>query len=352
MEESRIIQELSGVPGSPYTRKMLALMRYRRIPYRLLPGGRHLVDPDLDRFPARAKAKVPLLPTFYMKNERGEEEAVCDSTPIIRRFEVEYNGRSVIPDDPRLAFIDYIIEDFADEWLTKAMFHYRWSYDADIEKAGQMLPRWNNTSAPEADIQEKSDYVSALQISRLSYVGSNDATRELIEHSFEEFVGLLDKHLSQRPFLFGKRPSAADFAIHGQLSCLALFDPTPQAYILANAPRIYAWAECMDDMSGYETQPGDWATLEQLGESLVQMLGMIGRLYAPYLLANAAAVAAGEETVQLRLDGHDWKQATFNYQAKCLQWIQGKYSELSEEHRNSLILLLKQTGIIDLIPDE
>ena len=54
-----------GAPGSPYTRKMRAVLRYRRIPYRFLISG---ADGRED-LPA---AKVRLLPTFYLPNAGGE----------------------------------------------------------------------------------------------------------------------------------------------------------------------------------------------------------------------------------------------------------------------------------------
>ena len=69
---------LLGAPGSPYTRKMVALLRYRRIPYRLIVG-RHGENRDLP------KPKVALLPTFYLPDSSGALEAVVDSTPLIRR---------------------------------------------------------------------------------------------------------------------------------------------------------------------------------------------------------------------------------------------------------------------------
>ena len=77
---------LSGAPGSPYTRKMVSLLRYRRIPYKLLHFG--IAGP-----PGLPQAKVRLLPTFYLPNAQGELEAIVDSTPIIRRLERKTDRR-------------------------------------------------------------------------------------------------------------------------------------------------------------------------------------------------------------------------------------------------------------------
>ena len=340
---------LMGVPGSPYTRKMLSLLRYRRIPYRLLPGGRQEAASDTRRFPARPQPRVRLLPTFYLKDENGVEQAVCDSTPLIRRFEEQFEGRSVIPSNPWLSLIDYLIEDYADEWLTKAMFHYRWSYAPDIHKAGQMLPRWNNSTASEADIAEQAKTITQRQVSRLSYVGSNALTSATIENSFKSLLGKLDKHLNLYPFILGNRPSASDFAIYGQLTAMALFDPTPAQIIIETAPRIYAWTESMEDLSGYESFDDVWLDLECLPETLVALLEEIGRLYLPYLVANDAAVRAGIDTLETELDGRAWTQNPFPYQCKCLGWIKEGFAGLSDHDANQLRTQLRHTGIIELL---
>jgi glutathione S-transferase len=336
--------ELKGVPGSPYTRKMLALLRYRRIPYRLLQGARHQLDPNLERFPPRPQPKVELLPTFYLEDDDGAALAVCDSTPVIRFLESSFADRAVVPSNGTLVFINYLIEDYADEWLTKAMFHYRWSYPADIKKAGQMLPRWGNSTADEQLLQEKSKAISELQISRLSYVGSNSVTAKTIEQSFIKFLKVFDKHLQSFVFILGNRPSSCDFAIFGQLTCMALFDPTPQALILEYSPRVYAWTETLEDLSGYELLDDDWMNPAELPESLVELLGEIGRVYSPYLLANAEAHHNGERHFQCEIDGRAWHQSTFPYQAKCLKWLRKLYNELDEDSKAQVTTLCNLTN--------
>ncbi len=328
--------ELMGVPGSPYTRKMLALLRYRRIAYRLIPSSRHTSETDNGRFRERPQPHVALLPTFYAVDDTGQEIAICDSTPLIREFEKTFSGRNVIPDNPALAFLDYLLEDYADEWLTKAMFHYRWSYEPDISKAGQILARWTNITSSDEAISGKSKYITDKQISRLRYVGSNEITCDTIEESFIRFIDLLNKHFCQMPFLLGERPSACDFAIYGQLTCLALFDPTPQGIILKRAPRVHAWTEVMEDLSGFELLPNDWITINPFPESLKNIFEEIGQVYVPYLLANEQSVRNKTKLMETEIGGRPWQQKPFQYQVKCLRWIREKFTELNEESKKDV----------------
>ncbi len=329
---------LNGAPGSPYTRKMLALLRYRRIPYKLLQYG-------MGAPPGLPKSKPQLLPTFYLPNAQGEIEAVVDSSPLIRRLERAFEGRSVLPPHPVAGFIDHLLEDYADEWLTKAMFHYRWHYPADANKAGDILPRWSNISAGDEQMAQMKTFIMDRQISRLYVVGSNDTTAPVIEASYERFLDLFNAHLKVHPFLMGKRPGASDFAAFGQLTALTHFDPTPMALTMKKAPRVYAWVEVSEDLSGLEPQESDWLDAANIPSTIVALLKEFGRVYVPALLANAKAIANGADTFETEIDGKPWKQQTFPYQAKCLQWIRNAYADLGGKDRTTVDKLLTGTGI-------
>lgn len=328
---------LRGAPGSPYTRKMLAVLRYRRIPYRFLVG---LWSQD-ERLP---RPKVDLLPTFYFESEDGEREAVVDSTPIIRRLEAGALGRSVVPSDPALAFIDYLLEDYADEWLTKPMFHYRWRYREDTELAGEVLPRWRDLTATDDEIEPRSRFVRERQIGRLHVVGSNETTTAVIEESYLRFLNCFDRHIQNGPFLFGRRPAAADFALYGQLTQLAAFDPTPSKLTAATAPRVLAWVQIVDDLSGLEPTDEDWRSRDALPETLKPLLTEAGKTYVPALLANARAIESGADRVDAVIDGKPWVQRPFAYQAKCLVWVRQQYARLDGADRSAVDRLLAGTG--------
>lgn len=331
---------LIGATGSPYTRKMVSLLRYRHIPYSITwadPKG------ELDTLGIE-KPKPTFLPTFLFPDESGKLQAVCDSTPIIRRLEEEYVGRSVLPVDPALAFIDYLIEDFADEWCTKYMFHYRWYPAEDADNAGTLLPLAMQITIPDESHREFKKMFSQRQISRLYVVGSNDTTAPIIDASYRRFLTAMEKHLAQQPFILGDRPGAGDFALFGQLTQLVGFDPTPRAITHEVSPRTVAWVGVMEDLSGLEPVEDNWNDSAALPDTLGGILAEIGRVYVPALLGNAKAIEAGEKTWESEIDGAAWTQQSFPYQAKCLKWINEQYQALDDKNRARVDRLLAGTG--------
>lgn len=339
---SDALLRIVGAPGSPYSRKLRAVLRYRRMPHAWLNQG----APECRGLP---QPRVQLLPQLILPGPDGALTAQTDSTPLIRALEARQPGRSVIPPDPALAFVDALLEDYADEWLTKAMFHYRWAYADDVANAAAILPRWFRTNQPEAEAVAAGTMFAERQVGRLGVVGSNPVTAPVIEDSYRRLLQCLDAHLTASRFLFGDRPASADFALFGQLTQLVAFDPTPAAIAHRLAPRVVAWVDVVEDLSGLEPSDGDWTPRAALPATLRPLLAEVGRVYAPFLLANAAALSRGAEQVECTIDGRPWTQRPFPYQGKCLTWLREGYAALASDDRHAVDALLAGSGCEPLV---
>jgi hypothetical protein len=175
-------------------------------------------------------------------------------------------------------------------------------------------------------------------------VGSNETTAPVIEAGYKRLLGLLDRRLGQTRFVMGDRPGASDFALYGQLTQLTAFDPTPAAIALASAPRVVAWVDLVEDLSGLEPAEGDWLERDSVGVALGGLLAELGRTYVPFLLANAAALARGADRVETTIDGRRWVQKPFPYQGKCLKWLRESYASLAGAERAAVDAIVAGSG--------
>ena len=106
-------------------------------------------------------------------------------------------------------------------------------------------------------------------------------------------------------------------------------------------PYTLRWLLHLDDLSGLD---GEWdATPAPVVE---QLLDVIGAVYLPFLHANAAALAAGAETLHFEALDHPYEQGTFKYQARCLADLRSRFAALSQADRAGIEPLLARTGCL------
>ena len=332
---------LVGAYGSPYSIKMRAVLRYRRIPYRWVVRNsaqdRDFPDPQ-----------VPIIPFLVFHDDvGGYSESMVDSSPQIMRLETEYAERSLLPTDPVVCFLDHLIEDYGDEWLTKVMYHYRWHhrYRDAIAKASNMLPLMSDNQMDAEQHRVMSEFIAERQMGRTSLVGSTDGNQDVIEESFVRLLTLLEDHFSHFQFLLGPRPSRADFGLFGQFSQLFFWEPDSALLAAKCSPRSVIWAYQIDDLSSLEIDDTQsWFNRDSLPDSLSKLLHEIGRTYAPFLLANERSLLEGETELSCLIHGHEYKQSPFPYQLKCLNWIREAFETLQQEEQKAVLQILEGTG--------
>src|SRR5579862_3923709 len=110
------VYRIFGNELSPYSVKVRSFFRYKGLAHEWF------VRNPSNEAEYQRHAKLPLIPLVITPEGQGMQ----DSTPIIEHFEARFADPSIHPTDPALRFLSALIEEYADEWGNKPMFHYRW----------------------------------------------------------------------------------------------------------------------------------------------------------------------------------------------------------------------------------
>ena len=324
-----------GIELSPYSVKVRSYFRYKDIPHEWVVRNMG----NMEEF--QKYAKLPLVPLVITPEGAGLQ----DSTPILEQMERKFPDPPLDPPDAALGFLSALIEEYADEWGNKPMFHYRWWYEPDQKSAAERIARANLPGAPDEAVGKLAASLEHRMIPRLSFVGSSAETKPQIEASFLRQLAILEPHLSRRPYLFGGRPCLADFGLFAQLYECSI-DPTPGAILRERAPRVGAWIERMLAPVGQ----GDFEPWSALAPTLEPLLAQeIAGLFLPWSTANAKALAAGQAEFEVALEGRPFRQQTQKYHARSLAVLKARYAKLVE--RRALDAVLARNGCLAWLQD-
>jgi glutathione S-transferase len=305
-----------GAELSPFSVKVRSYFRFKGIPHEWI------IRTSDTQAEFQKYAKLPLIPLVVSPADEG----VQDSTPIIERLEAENPEPSIHPDDPIARFVSALLEEFGDEWGNKWMFHFRWAREIDQLSAAGRIARTMMPTADEAQHAGIRGQIVERMVGRVGFVGSNEVTAPQIEESFHQGLELLEAHLAGRAYLFGDRPAFGDFGVFGQVYN-AWTDPTIGSHMETFNPHTLAWVQRMlwpRVEGGFEP----WAALAPTLDPLLE--SQVGRLFLPWTVANAAAIAGGNEEFSVDLAGRTWTQKPQKYHARSLQVLRARYAALED----------------------
>jgi glutathione S-transferase len=322
------LYRIFGAEMSPYSVKVRSYFRYKAIPHQwVLRNAETQAE-------YQAHAKLPIIPLVVTPQQSG----VQDSTPIIDQLEKLFPEPSVHPEGA-VRFLSALIEEFADEWGNKWMFHYRWAREVDQRASAGRLARMHAPNASDEAHAALVEKIRTRMVERVWFVGSNEVTAPQIETGFAEMLKALETHLATRPYLFGGRPAYGDFGLCGQFYELST-DPTTGSLIEGRAPRVLEWIQRMlwpRAEGGFES----WTTLRP---TLMPILKDQVAQFLTWTQANEKALAEGKDEFSVTLGDKVWVQKPQKYHARSLAMLRGKYADIAD--KAALDPILQEAGCL------
>ncbi len=264
------IYRVYGMSQSYFTRKLTGYLDYKSIPYRL---RRFAVANRVAR-DAGWPGGVPVV-----KTPGGEY--MWDTTAMIHHFESRFPEPRVIPADPVLRFIDYVLEDALDEWFYRPAVGSRWFYEENHRVGGWELAR-DATHEIAVPCDRAYAAVQAHVSATCEPFGVTAANIDSwIAEILRPWLRVTGAHLASHPYFLGARPSLADFAFFGGNAAHFINDPLCRRWVDADAPEIVAHTHRI--MEPEDQQFGELIAPGEVPATLIAILAELGRFYLPWV---------------------------------------------------------------------
>ena len=283
---------LYGSDISLFTRKMEAALRFYAAPFR---RARKNEENRRELETRSGTHQVPVLRT-------PENWVIADSTPLIDLLDERFAARRLVPEGAAGVMV-HVLEDICDEWVSRVMVHYRWHYEENIRSVVSTL------QGREVSIEEAREFPLAKWGPRACRATGTETAfqQRAVEREYLDLLGALERQLGATPFALGQRPTSLDAILLGGLRGHTHCDPIPDLSAFA---AVRAWDEDRADR-----WDGDGALASfPASTPFARHLAELGRTeFAPFVLANARALAQGDKAFAIETHGASVSYLTRSY---------------------------------------
>jgi len=288
-----------GSKRSFFTAKLENILRFLDLPFEFIEKGPH----DGSQIEMRGGAGViPLLKT-------PEDWVLWDSTPIARLLNSRYPDKAFIPPTPVQRIGALILEEWIDEWFTRAAMYTRWNFDESVEAvfggaiAAQLYQKsWFDLTDEEREavkplIAQQAPFREIMTKGGVKIAASLENGQDVMVW-FGAFLDDLSEHLRTYKFLLGDRPCVADFSLSGGFSAHFAYDPWPHRFVKERQPETLLYAErCWEA----KADTAQWIADDRLPESWTPFFEEMAARYSRYQAANREALANGKAEIEIDL---------------------------------------------------
>lgn len=320
-----------GLTPSYFTRKVTGYLDHKGLAWRLCPS----IGANLAARQDGWNGGIPVVTT-------PDGTRIWDSTAIILHLEQRHPGAGVVPDDPLLAFLAFLLDDFSDEWLYRHAVGTRWLFPENATSGSWDIAR-EGACETGIGVGATRDLVTSAMTACLPRLGVTPGNVDAwVQESLLPWQRAVGAHVAAHGCLFGGRPSLADFALFGGNVAHFLGDPLCCRWLEDAAPEVvpYTHAFLRPDLR----PPGDWLDPGALPDTLVAVLAETGRHYLPWV---ARATRDGAATVRFAT-GDAAEIATTNFLNVARGTLLARYVAARSP---ALDALLEHAGIVRWFAD-